>query len=353
MESSKTDLPGWVPDSVARYVAHTEHGLSIRELARRDGCHASTIMRQIRKLEAKRDDPLIDAALEQFRAKDAVSDGKEPVTDEGNLRREARRILGRLSETGAVLAVAKDMEKAVVVRDRPDGGSARTAVIDRDIAQAMVLKDWISCSATGRVARYTITSAGRSELSKLIAEEANEAHGFAEAQTPFADQHRVWGEKPVRERGRVRTMRFNAAESPLVALARRKDKDGKPFLSDDLVAAGERLREDFELAQMGPRVGQNWERFLTGGARGGYRPDSGVGQGPEAARQRVADAVEGLGEGLSDVVMRCCCFLEGLETAEKRLGWSARSGKIVLRIALIRLREHYREQAGGAGDYIG
>ena len=40
------------------------------------------------------------------------------------------------------------------------------------------------------------------------------------------------------------------AESPLAALARRRDREGERFLSDDLVHAGERLREDFELAQM-------------------------------------------------------------------------------------------------------
>ena len=56
---------------------------------------------------------------------------------------------------------------------------------------------------------------------------------------------------------------------------------------------------------------------------------------------RVAKAMEALGPGLSDIVFRICCFLEGLETAEKRLGWSARSGKVVLKIALERLR-HYR-----------
>ena len=51
--------------------------------------------------------------------------------------------------------------------------------------------------------------------------------------------------------------------------------------------------------------------------------------------------MEALGPGLSDVVFRVCCFLEGLETAEKRLGWSARSGKVVLKIALERLALHY------------
>ena len=52
--------------------------------------------------------------------------------------------------------------------------------------------------------------------------------------------------------------------------------------------------------------------------------------------------MEALGPGLSDIVFRVCCFLEGLETAEKRLGWSARSGKVVLKIALERLAAHYR-----------
>ena len=57
-------------------------------------------------------------------------------------------------------------------------------------------------------------------------------------------------------------------------------------------------------------------------------------------------ALDDLGPGLSDVVLRVCCFLEGLESAEKRLGWSARSGKIVLKIGLQRLLKHYEEVYG-------
>ena len=119
------------------------------------------------------------------------------------------------------------------------------------------------------------------------------------------------------------------------------------------MAAGERLREDFELAQMGPRIAQNWERFLTAGDRGGFAPDGGIGGGSSRARERVAAALRDLGPGLGDMVLRCCCFLEGLEAAEKRLGWSARSGKIVLRIALIRLKRHYDEINGGKAPLIG
>ena len=155
--------------------------------------------------------------------------------------------------------------------------------------------------------------------------------------------------------GRLSRLRMNLAESPLGVLARRRDSNGQPFLAPELVAAGERLREDFELAQMGPRVAQNWERFMTGGARGQYRPELGTGGpgGSERARERVAAALADLGPGLGDMVLRCCCFLEGLEAAEKRMGWSARSGKIVLRIALMRLKRHYDETYGGASPLIG
>ncbi|AZB55371.1 helix-turn-helix domain-containing protein, partial [Cereibacter sphaeroides] len=81
--------------------------------------------------------------------------------------------------------------------------------------------------------------------------------------------------------------------------------------------------------------------------------DAGGAEGPRQARERVAAALRDLGPGLGDMVLRCCCFLEGLEAAERRMGWSARSGKIVLRIALQRLRRHYDETYGRSRPLIG
>ena len=49
-------------------------------------------------------------------------------------------ILLRLCEPGAVLAVARDMETAVIVRENSEHEAMRTAVVDRDIAQALALK---------------------------------------------------------------------------------------------------------------------------------------------------------------------------------------------------------------------
>lgn len=98
---------------------------------------------------------------------------------------------------------------------------------------------------------------------------------------------------------------------------------------------------------MGPRVAQNWERFLTVATPVGAGQGGTTLSGPVAAREAVGNALTDLGPGLSDIVLRCCCFLEGMETAEKRLGWSARSGKIVLKIALGRLVAHYGRRVTG------
>ncbi|MFT3973203.1 MAG: DUF6456 domain-containing protein [Amaricoccus sp.] len=354
-------IPAWVPEAAAVYLAHVSQGLALRELARARGCHASTVLRQVRRVEALRDDPLVDEALDRVAktlaaAPAPAADIKEvlmakPVraTDDRSdprIEREARRILRRLCEKGAFLAVAPTMEKAVVLREVVPGRTNRIAVVDREVAHAFALQEWIACDKAGKIACYSITAVGRAALKRLLTDERHgrpAPEGFAEAQTPFQAQHRFFAERtvPADDGSGERRLRFNLAESPLSVLGRKRDKGGSAYLSADLIEAGERLREDFELAQMGPRVTQNWEKFLTAGSDRGVSALCGPGEGPADARARVAKAMEALGPGLSDIVFRICCFLEGLETAEKRLGWSARSGKVVLKIALERLAAHY------------
>ncbi len=354
-------IPDWLPEVAVTYLAHTAAGLPIRAVARARGCHASTVLRQVRRVESWRDDPLIDEALELL-ARDHGAACAESMTKEETpmqhsaakptsepdprIEREGRRILRRLCEKGAFLAVAPNMEKAVVLREVVPGRQNRIAVVERDVAHAFALLEWIGCEKAGKIACYTITAVGRAALKRLLADERgarSERAGFAEAPSPFQEQHRCFADRLVaaEDGSGVKKLRFNLAESPLSVLGRKRDKDGSSYLNPHLVEAGERLREDFELAQMGPRVTQNWERFLTAGGTRGVTPGRGPAEGPSDARARVAKALEALGPGLSDIVFRVCCFLEGLETAEKRLGWSARSGKVVLKIALERLAAHY------------
>lgn len=358
-------LPSWVPHAVRNYLDHIEAGLPIRVLARREQVHASTILRQVRRYEGRRDDPLIDDALRALSLHLPGAPGttreaagmapqttsppavRAPLT-EARIARDATRVLRRLAEQGAVLAVARDMEMGVVVREGPDGAPQRTAVVDRELAQAMALKEWIACAdPSTRISRYHLTALGRSELRRLLTG-TKEGSGFAEAPARF----RAAGDEDDASDAHLSHLRSTLGESPLAALARRRDKDGQPFLPRDLVAAGERLREDFELAQSEPRVTQDWNLFLTAGINPGA-PGGGMLGGARAAQDRVAGALRDLGPGLADVALRCCCYLEGLETLERRMGWSARSGKIVLRIGLQRLKRHYEDTGGKFGPMIG
>ncbi len=359
--SFSTGLPDWIPDATRIYLDHTMAGVPLRALARHTGSHASTILRQIRRQEVKRDDPLVDEALQRIESKyiskpEGGHKFQEPPTmlsdqpvhlSEENPRivREAKRILRRLCETGAFLAVAPGVEQAVVFRETADKNLSRIAVVARDIAHAFALKDWISGHRAGKVGKYVITGPGRAALKRILAEDVEvrrAGEGEGAYARPFAEQHQVKGERWIiaEAGGKPQKIVTNLAESPVTALGRKKGLDGSPFLAPEMLQASERLREDFEVAQLGPRITQNWERFLTASARHGYEPLD-IDDRPSAARNRVAAALAELGPGLADVVFRCCCFLEGLETAEKRLNWSARSGKIVLRIALGRLALHY------------
>lgn len=356
------------------YLRHVEGGESIRALARELGCHASTILRRIRRFEARRDDPLIDRAVERAAEQPLPAHPEAPAamaTAPGRSgMRQIARILRRLAEPGAQMVVAEGMDKAIVVRDE-----IRTAILDRELAEHMAVRTWVQLVGQGRINRYTISSQGRTALRGLLAarrsgplpgqgdfaqaepvDAPEVVAGMAEEAALFdhADQHRIWEDRHITdpEDGTRRRTRVNIAESPLMMLARRREPDGSLFLAAEMVSAGERLREDFELAQMGPRVTQNWDRFLTAGAdvsRGG----AGYGGGSESARNRVAAALRELGPGMGDMCLRVCCFLEGIEMTERRLGWSARSGKIVLRLALMRLDRHYRETYGSGSPLIG
>lgn len=130
-----------------------------------------------------------------------------------------------------------------------------------------------------------------------------------------------------------RTVTVNLAESPLVWL------HARGHLCDRLLDAGEALRGDYERAQLSPSVTMRWDpvRVNSTGERGLSASERQV-----AARQRFDGAIKAAGRGLEDILWRVVCAGEALPEAEKTLGWPARSGKLVLRIALERVADFYR-----------
>lgn len=344
----------------AVYLAHTGGGESLRALAEATGTHPSTVLRRVRRVEARRDDPLVESMLSGLEGRvDRADGGPAPANDGGapgtapphlpraELDREARRFLRRLSEPGSFLLVTPDTAKGGIFCAANDHRKP-IAMLPVSVAVEFLREGWIKVFQRGVASiRYRVTDDGRSYLKRLLLEDTlkrQPAAGFAEVATPFLAQHQLPGERSVADPagGQPQTLKVNLGEDPIGWLARRKGADGQPFLSPDEVEAGERLRLDFEIAQMGPSVGQDWRRFLTPGDRLAGTPVSrGPGEGPMAARDRVGEALAALGPGLADSALRVCCFLEGLEACERRMGWSARSGKVVLKIALQRLSQHY------------
>lgn len=120
-------------------------------------------------------------------------------------------------------------------------------------------------------------------------------------------------------------------ESPLGWLKARK------LVSDRQFEAGERLREDWEGAQLGPQVTMRWAPRVDGGGRS---PD--LAPPALAAKRRFDAAVAAAGPGLADVLWRVVCAGEGMPAAERAMGWPARAGRVVLGLALDRVASHYR-----------
>lgn len=136
---------------------------------------------------------------------------------------------------------------------------------------------------------------------------------------------------------------FNCDESPLAWLARRRDKSGRPMIDSREFEAGERFRADFHFAQMTPRVTANWSLDTSGGGRrrGGAPGMVALCDNVVAAQERVRRALAVVGPELAGVLVDVCGHLKGLEHAERRAGWPARSGKVVLQLALQALARHY------------
>lgn len=139
----------------------------------------------------------------------------------------------------------------------------------------------------------------------------------------------------MRKAGRgKRSVTVNLAESPLTWL------HARGHLNDRQFDAGERLRADWERAQLAPSVTMRWEPVRSSGTGG----DRGLNASERqlAAKQRFNGATTAAGPGLSDILWRVVCAGDALVDAEKALAWPARSGKLVLGLALDRVADFYR-----------
>lgn len=157
---------------------------------------------------------------------------------------------------------------------------------------------------------------------------------------PFRARHLSFAAVPDALADIASAAAFDAAESPLLWLARRKGPDGKALIEPHHLLAGERLRADFTLAQMMPRTTANWHSPVASGRRDG-QPVAHPSERAFDAKRRTRKALEEVGPEFAGLVLDVCCFLKRLEDVERERRWPARSAKVVLQLALERLARHY------------
>ena len=149
------------------------------------------------------------------------------------------------------------------------------------------------------------------------------------------DVERAPGRKTQRRRP-AQSVTVNLAESPLGWLHSRGLVSVRQF------DAGERLRADWERAQLAPRITMAWDAAPVSGSRGGSGGDVDLTGAQIDAKWRLHAAIDAAGPGLADILWRVVCSGEGMREAETALGWPARAGKLVLTLALDRLANYYR-----------
>lgn len=174
-------------------------------------------------------------------------------------------------------------------------------------------------------AGYRISGPGMAHVQRLAAPDAPNRLIESTAELP---RHRGAAMRGARQ--------ANRAEEPLAWLLARG------HVSERQYAAGERLRGDFLMAGEAPQITMRWDAGpVTKGRKGPAEALSRT-EAQMAAKRRLQGALEAAGGGLSDVLMRTVCLGEGLETAERAMGWPARSGKVVLCLGLDRVAGFYR-----------
>lgn len=194
--------------------------------------------------------------------------------------------------------------------------------------------------------RFVFSRRGATALRNMLSRTSGQR-----AQLPSNSEGGRMTGHPERRSSKVRTSgrprgarpRINLRESPLAWLSQHRDKSGKPLISAIELDAGERLRADFERAHMGQRVTASWEVSALPSRQVRGAPGAGLELSESVvwARQRVERALAAVGPELAGILMDVCCFLKGIEQAERNGGWPRRAGKVVLQLALAQLARHY------------
>lgn len=238
---------------------------------------------------------------------------------EAEIAREARRIFRKLLTPGTYLKPHEGHGYVLLQHGRARRNAMR---VEDEIVREFLRRDWLKPCGTDPES-YRLSAAGEGWFLRVQT-----------AVAPFAAQHQRRAERAIATAEGERCVTVNEAESPLGWLRKRHRIDAAQF------EAGERLRRDYTIAQLTPRLGVDFSAPIVLGRRG-MKTETSLHETVLAAKQRFRRAMAAAGPGLADMLFDVCCHLIGLEEVEYAKEWPRRSAKVVLDIALDRLVEHY------------
>jgi hypothetical protein len=259
--------------------------------------------------------------------------------DQAALSAESSRLLCELGYAGRYATLDPTSDNGLILRCARAGVSLGGGRFPRGAAEELLRHDPVEEIGARSRPALRISEVG---LARLKRERARPEHAFR-------SQHEELVEARIAVKGRKTTVALNAAESPLDWLRRRRGPDGEPLIDEACFQAGERLRRDLTFAAMLPPVTANWEGAVANKTRGGAPEPAAATHRAVAARLRVRQAFEALGPDFADLLIDLCGFLKGLEEIERDRSWPARSGKVVVKLALARLADHYGLERAAQG----
>ena len=148
------------------------------------------------------------------------------------------------------------------------------------------------CAATSFALSYTPHYPAGQQLFLICStEEGAVAQFLVNRELTEEGPRRLDGVRPGTGSAAVRSVRVNLAESPLTWL------HARGHLNDRQFAAGERLRADWERAELAPSVTMRWDAVRIGGGEPGLTQS----ERQLAARRRFDGAIAAAGPGLEPV----------------------------------------------------
>lgn len=130
--------------------------------------------------------------------------------------------------------------------------------------------------------------------------------------------------------------------SPIVKLYNRQRNIAYKYLKERHLYAGQRLFKNFLNANLQPNITMDWNK-LNSVKQNHYmgKKESGFSENNYIARTKLYDSLKHVGEEFSAILVEICIFGNGLEATEKTMNWPARSGKLLLTLALDKLADFY------------